>query len=418
MLWRQNLIDKKSKDYVLDKLLNSQLFNDREIYKKLLKYIVNASSNNITPKETVIAAEVFGKGVDFNASEDTTVRVHMHNLRKMLDEYYRTEGDNDKIKIQIPKGHYRVKLIEKPKTGFGKKKSRYSILLIVLVVIQFLVILHLAFNYYFLQNSNLNGDIAARDDVIWHHFFNNGFETSVVIGDFLVFHEYNEYLNRVRRIQDYEINLENELDDYIKNNPNLNIENWSLGEIPHNSIFNLVDLQPVIMNFRKKFDINFTTEIDINFIKNRNIIYIGEFKNLRVLSNLILNLPIKYETLPWWHGKIQFKKDEKETVLNTSHNWDVNRFVVDLGLVAKLPGQNNENYIFFAGFGYNAQIKIIQLFSQNSSLNELEKNIEDIHGYIPDYFAIVFEIKGFDRASTTADLKFFTEIKEDYYQNY
>jgi len=51
-------------------------------------------------------------------------------------------------------------------------------------------------------------------------------------------------------------------------------------------------------------------------------------------------------------------------------------------------------------------------------LNKLEEQIEGINGSIPKYFSIVFEIRGFDRASTSAKLMIFHEIKEDYYLQY
>ena len=44
--------------------------------------------------------------------------------------------------------------------------------------------------------------------------------------------------------------------------------------------------------------------------------------------------------------------------------------------------------------------------------------IESIHGFVPDYFTIVLEVTGFDRASTNAEIKFFHEVQEDYYQKY
>jgi len=87
-------------------------------------------------------------------------------------------------------------------------------------------------------------------------------------------------------------------------------------------------------------------------------------------------------------------------------------------MVAKLPGQSNENYLFFMGFGYNAQINIVQLFCNKTSLENLHNQIISINGSIPEYFTMVFEVTGFDRASTKAELKFFQEINEDYYQHY
>jgi len=415
---KQVLNSDNLKESVLRKILESDSFKGRDLYQKLLKYLVKASCNGATPKEMTIAYDVFNKGKDFNAAEDTTVRVHIHNLRKRLEQYYQSEGQSDKIKLYIPKGHYLVKFAKNIKSESHPLKSHKNILSVLLIFILCLAIFCIIINKYFVSKSNQCFEVIDRNDAIWGRFFRNKYPTSVVIGDFLVFHETDNQLNRSRRIQDYQINTVEELNAYIENNPAKNIESWFLGELPHNSIFNIVDIQPVFLSFKQEMEINFTTEIDINFIKNRNIIYIGEFKNLRALSDLLSFLPVKYETLPWWHGAISYQVDDSLITLKTFHDWGISRYVVDIALVAKLPGQNNENYLIIAGFGYNSQIKIVKLFSQKSSLRDLEDNIKAIHGYVPEYFTIVFEVTGFDRASTTAELKYFQEVKRDFYQKY
>ena len=399
-------------------MLESEKFQDREIYITLLKYLVDESRRGITPKEVTIAHEVFKKGKDFNAAEDTTVRVHMHNLRKKLDEYYQNEGQNDDIKLIIPKGHYRVKIVKKtrmPIESGAKKVNKITILLLFLLCF---LISYIFVDKIFIHPNNKYFEPINSNDPIWGQFFDNGYATSIVIGDFLVFHEYHQQLERSRRIQDYEINTEVELEDYIQKHPENNAENWFLGELPHNSLINIIDLKTVFLSFKKNLNINYTTEIDINFIKNRNFVYIGEFKNLRALSDLISILPINYETLPWWHGRISFNSGDSVVTLQTSHDWGISRYVVDLAIVAKLPGQNYENYIIIAGFGYNSQVKAVEILSNNSLLKEFEQQIIKVNDQIPEYFAIVLEVTGFDRASTNAEIKFFHKVQKDYYKNF
>jgi len=347
------------------------------------------------------------------------VRVHVHNLRKMIDQYYQTEGQSNEIKLFIPKGHYRVEFRKKVKEDTHTVSESGNTLTIILTILFLCSIIFIVIDKLKIFGEHQYTEVINRDNKIWKNFFNNAYPTSIIIGDFLVFHEYNEQLNRSRRIQDYEINTDEELDIYIKNNQDKDIENWSLGELPHNSIFNIVDIQNVLFTYKKQFELNFTSEIDINFIKNRNFIYTGEFKNLRVLTDLKSNLPVNYETLPWWHGTISFQQNDSMVTLRTSHDWNVSRYVVDLTLVAKLPGQNNENYLIVAGFGYNSQIKAVKILSQRSSLISLEDQIKIIYGDVPEYFLIVFEVSGFDRASTNAEIKFFQDInKVKYLKSY
>jgi hypothetical protein len=399
----------------LAKIKNSQEFREKHLYQKLLSYLVEASFGDSTPKEITIAQDVFNKGDDFNASLDTTVRVYAHNLRNKLQHYYQEEGKNDSLQIQIPKGHYRVEFVAR---SVSKKLSltNRNFPVWILSLLCFILFTFIIVDKFFLSSPAITIDLIDTSSQVWQTFFNNGYPNSVVIGDFLVFHEYNDQLQRARRIQDYQINTVEDLDAYIRDNPKKNIESWALGELPHNSIFNLYDLNRLFLSFEQTYEISFTTEIDINFIKNRNIFYIGEFKNLRALSDLISNLPIKYKTLPWWQGLISYQTEDSLVTLRTSHDWSESRYVVDLGIFAKLLGSNNENYIIICGVGYDSQIKIVQLFSEQSSLKELENQILKTHGYIPDYFTIVFEVRGFDRASTTAEMKFFFEIEDDYYK--
>jgi len=395
----------------LKKILGSEEFKEKDLYQKLLTYLVEATLNDSVPKEVTIAQDVFEKGDEFNASLDTTVRVYVHNLRNKLQHYYQSDGNCDPLQIRIPKGHYRVEFAVPTKPEVTKNTKNLTVLVLSILIL--LLAAYIIIDKLYLQKPISHIELIDTSTPIWSNFFKNGYPNSVVIGDFLVFHEYNDQLQRARRIQDYQINTVDELDSYVRNNPDKEIESWLLGELPHNSIFNIIDINRVFLAYQQKFDISFSTEIDINFIKNRNILYIGEFKNLRALSDLISNLPIKYQTLPWWQGLISFQTSDSLVTLQTSHDFGVSRYVVDLGLVAKLPGSNNENYIIIGGFGYDSQIKIVEMLSSQSSLMDLEKQITDIHGQIPEYFAIIFEVRGFDRASTTAEMKFFHEIEND-----
>jgi len=412
------LIDDKKIESTVSRILSSDQFQERDIYKTLLTYLVDASRQGITPKEVTIAHDVFNKGSDFNAAEDTTVRVHMHNLRKKLDQYYQGEGQTDDIQLYIPKGHYRVKFVKADQRELAAGSKKISTTTIVLLALLCIATIYIAIDTFSSRKKNPYFESINSTDAIWGHFFENGYATSVVIGDFLVFHEYHQQLQRPRRIQDYEINTEEELNEYMKAYPEKNPENWFLGELPHNILTNIIDLHPVFLSFKQNLKVNFTTEIDIDFIKKRNIIYIGEFKNLRALADLITFLPVNYETLPWWHGKISFNLGDSIVTLQTSHDWGISRYVVDLALVSKLPGQNNENYLIIAGFGYNSQVKAVEILSHRLALEKLEEQIKNRHGYVPSFFSIVLEVTGFDRASTNAEIKFFHEVEKDYYQKY
>jgi hypothetical protein len=74
----------------------------------LLRYLAqHAIDQPGTPlKEYQIATEVFGRRTDFDPQSDSTIRVQAGRLRAKVSEYYSSEGENDPIVVELPKGSY------------------------------------------------------------------------------------------------------------------------------------------------------------------------------------------------------------------------------------------------------------------------------------------------------------------------
>jgi hypothetical protein len=92
----------------IDKLIKSHSLHSSESLCKLLRYLAEHSLDHpgIALKEYQIATEVLGRPTGFDPQSDSTVRVQAGRLRVKLAEYYATEGANDPILVEIPKGSY------------------------------------------------------------------------------------------------------------------------------------------------------------------------------------------------------------------------------------------------------------------------------------------------------------------------
>jgi Tol biopolymer transport system component len=58
-------------------------------------------------KETYIGTVFYRRPASYDPRLDSIVRVNMNRLRQRLEEYYATEGQNDRHRIEIPRGSYK-----------------------------------------------------------------------------------------------------------------------------------------------------------------------------------------------------------------------------------------------------------------------------------------------------------------------
>lgn len=92
----------------LERILGSKSFRQVDRLHRFLGFIVNETlaGRGDLLKEYLIGVEVFGKETSFDPRMDPIVRVQARRLRARLSRYYREEGQNDEVIIELPKGGY------------------------------------------------------------------------------------------------------------------------------------------------------------------------------------------------------------------------------------------------------------------------------------------------------------------------
>lgn len=127
MLGRWSPVTEKAQQLgQIEKLLASQCLHGSESLCKLLRYLANHALEHpgTSPKEYQIATEVFVRQKDFDPHVDSMVRVQAGRLRAKLAEYYSTEGAEDTILVEIPKGTYGLTF--HPRAGVAQKTPSAS----------------------------------------------------------------------------------------------------------------------------------------------------------------------------------------------------------------------------------------------------------------------------------------------------
>ena len=105
----------------IERLTRSSVLHGSESLCKMLQYLgKQALDHPGTPvKEYQLATEVFGRPADFDPSSDSTIRVQASRLRVKLTEYYNSEGTEDPVVVELPRGSYALTFHSRVNNGHG-----------------------------------------------------------------------------------------------------------------------------------------------------------------------------------------------------------------------------------------------------------------------------------------------------------
>ena len=97
--------------FELDRVLDSRKFSEAPRISQFLKYVVDEdlAGRGARISGNSIAIDVYRRDQNFDPRTDPVVRVEARRLRRMLTHYFLTEGKQDPLVIEIPKGGYRPK---------------------------------------------------------------------------------------------------------------------------------------------------------------------------------------------------------------------------------------------------------------------------------------------------------------------
>lgn len=93
---------------LVTRILSSPLFQKSPRLSSFLAYICEQEMKGRRDEinEQQIGVRVFGRRAGYNSSEDGIVRSQARFLRQRLEEYFKTYGEKEELRIAIPKGSY------------------------------------------------------------------------------------------------------------------------------------------------------------------------------------------------------------------------------------------------------------------------------------------------------------------------
>jgi hypothetical protein len=103
---------------LLERVINSRELKRAQRLRELLAYLGRRSlkPHAQAVREQEIGAAMFGRREDYDTSLDNIVRVTVSELRKRLAHYFQTEGADEPIVMEIPRGAYVPVFFDRPPT--------------------------------------------------------------------------------------------------------------------------------------------------------------------------------------------------------------------------------------------------------------------------------------------------------------
>jgi hypothetical protein len=161
------------------RIFQSKTFRSSDVLRHLLSYLIDASIAGTSDdlKEYTIAVDALGKPSSYDPRQESAVRMQVGRLRQKLAEYYRTEGIDDPVVLDLPKGGFTVVFeprkvpfeqmapaepaIEDPGSGWRRREIAIALALVLALA---------AAAYFALRDRNAEKQItqaAAASDVPW-----------------------------------------------------------------------------------------------------------------------------------------------------------------------------------------------------------------------------------------------------------
>jgi hypothetical protein len=186
------------------RILSSRHFINAPTKQRFLQLICESYLNGRASElnEYMIGCELYDRDETYNPALDPIVRVGAHGLRKRLEAYYKGEGKDDEIILEIPHGSYAPSFIrreppqEDAETANGASgangplafiEKHSKILLNLLVLVLFIVILTLAYSNTQLRSqykaSAQSRELSGVFGSVWNAFLNEGGPALLVLGN-------------------------------------------------------------------------------------------------------------------------------------------------------------------------------------------------------------------------------------------
>ena len=391
-----------------DRIIASGVLGRSKHYAALLEYLVQCSLSDKSPKEIELAVDVLNRGVDFDVSSDSRVRVYIHQLRKKLDSFYQSYEHDTPFRIVIPRGQYKIMAQHRASNtdiGTSHKDRKFNLSLNNGLLVSVIILLAINLIYMAIITRDNRGEIsqAAAEHPVWNSVLRDDSPILIVMGDYYIFGELNANGNVARMVREFNINSSSDLEemqftDFERAENYLDLD---LSYMPEGSAFALARIVPILQEGGKNINITMMSDLTTSDLRENHIVYIGYISGLERLTGMTfsgsgLQVGRSYDEL--------VNAETKEYYTSDAGLPEEGQPFKDYGMFSTFPISTDTQVVLISGMRDAGLMHTAQAISDSKALDDLIVAIDNDTDEALASFEALFEVLGIDRMNFDANL--------------
>lgn len=389
----------------VERILRSEIFRNAEGLRRLLRFLAErtAAGDADQLKEYTIGVDGLGKPATYDTHHDAAVRIQVGRLRQKLAEYYHTEGKNDTLIIELPKGQF--KLICEPRplpelaaidVPLGDNRWRLSAMAFAAlsaVLLGWSVYASVALSHREMPASR--ADWTPELDQLWRGFTGSSRPVMVVIADplFVQFKGFGAYRSQVLNSW-----------DEVTASPSVSAIRKSLRLAPVEQNHRFTNVSEAIAAFLlgrtlsphvRHLALERSSELSWRQLADNNVLYVGaERVILKQLQTLPGPLDFSYE----YEGIVNRNPQPGEPGLFSDppgvKAQDASEDGDAYALVSDIPGPAGQgDIVTFTSNSAPARLGAVQWFTTPSGAKDLVSRLVGANGRVPAHYQVILKVK-------------------------
>jgi hypothetical protein len=347
------------------------------------------------------------------------VRVGARALRQKLAEYYAGPGKFDDVRLDIPKGGYRLTVAPQntptapsveavaPSSPMAavtaplrlKGPGRLSLALLVLLAGSLLE------NAHQWSRSTANAVDPAltrvRASPMWADMIASNRPLTIVLGDLFMFTQFDAATGRTLTVRDPEINSSEEMQQYQASNPQFSFGRGQhyMSMIQKSAALGAIAIQRVVERPSRNIEVIVSDELQPDTVRTHDIIYVGSMSSLGPLVGYYqLRSRYRYDPIA---SSLTDSASRKSFVPEGK----LDRQRIDYALATKFVGPGGNLIMMFTSSARNAGMQqVVRTLTSPAGLEKFATEWHAKSSALPESFEALLAVTGFKQTDLAATI--------------